>query len=217
VKSVTIVVLLAIIISGVIAVTTESGVENKEKIVMGLTQDTSSVQDPNNSTVRVMAGGGNATVQYTAFFPTEVSVGVGQTVSWYNPSEVPEPHTVTFFKDQSQWGNITSSFVVASNSTSVSEIQGQIAGPQKLLQYFSGALEPKVVNTNGTVERLAANATYTMTGSENYINSGWLWPEGQALEGLMNINNFSVKFETPGTYDYLCLLHPWMVGKVIVK
>jgi plastocyanin len=23
-------------------------------------------------------------------------------------------------------------------------------------------------------------------------------------------------FETPGTYAYYCLLHPWMVGQVIV-
>jgi plastocyanin len=215
VKNASIVILT--IIAGVIAVTIQSGVENNEKIAMGLTEDASSLQDRNNSTVRVMAGGGNDTTQYMAFFPTEVSVNVGQTVTWYNPSSVPEPHTVTFFKDQSQWGNITSSFVIGSDSTNASEIQGQTDGSQKLLQYFSGALEPKVIKADGTIERLAANATYTMNGSENYLNSGWIWPEGQALEGLMNINSFSVKFEKAGTYDYICLLHPWMVGKVIVR
>jgi Copper binding proteins, plastocyanin/azurin family len=29
-------------------------------------------------------------------------------------------------------------------------------------------------------------------------------------------NTFSVKFEKQGTYDYLCILHPWMTGTVVV-
>ena len=28
---------------------------------------------------------------------------------------------------------------------------------------------------------------------------------------------FSHKFNTAGTYDYFCMIHPWMDGKVIVK
>jgi hypothetical protein len=27
-------------------------------------------------------------------------------------------------------------------------------------------------------------------------------------------NTFTVTFEKPGTYDYLCVLHPWMTGNV---
>lgn len=82
---------------------------------------------------------------------------------------------------------------------------------------FFGRAQPKVVKADGIIERLAANATYTMYASENYINSGWIQPEGQALEGLMNINSFSMKFEKTGTYDYICLSHRWMTGKVIVR
>jgi plastocyanin len=35
--------------------------------------------------------------------------------------------------------------------------------------------------------------------------------------GVMNINSFTINFQKPGTYEYLCLLHPWMTGKVVVK
>jgi hypothetical protein len=49
-----------------------------------------------------------------------------------------------------------------------------------------------------------------MTGDELYVNSGWMWPEGQAPPGAPPIKSFSVTFEKAGTYEYLCEVHPWM-------
>jgi hypothetical protein len=55
-----------------------------------------------------------------------------------------------------------------------------------------------------------------MTGSEKYINSGWFLPNGLEKEYPGSGNTFTVKFEKQGTYDYLCILHPWMTGRVVV-
>lgn len=45
-----------------------------------------------------------------------------------------------------------------------------------------------------------------MTAVDNSFDSGILGPS----EG------FSWYFEAPGTYEYLCTLHPWMVAQVVV-
>ena len=52
-----------------------------------------------SSSVKVQAGGGNSTLPYTIFNPQSVQVKQGQSVMWYNPSKVGEPHTVTFALD----------------------------------------------------------------------------------------------------------------------
>ena len=56
-----------------------------------------------------------------------------------------------------------------------------------------------------------------MDGTESYVNSGWLWPQGQIPQGALPITTFTVTFEKPGIYDYLCTVHPWMTGSVVVK
>ena len=43
-------------------------------------------------------------------------------------------------------------------------------------------------------------------------------PDGIFDSSILNPRqNFSHKFNTAGTYDYFCMIHPWMDGKVIVK
>jgi plastocyanin len=56
-----------------------------------------------------------------------------------------------------------------------------------------------------------------MDGSESYVNSGYIWPEGKAPPGTPPISTFTITFEKAGTYGYLCVLHPWMTGTVAVK
>lgn len=52
----------------------------------------------------------------------------------------------------------------------------------------------------------AGSETHTITPFDNSFDSGELGPS----EG------FSWFFDTPGTYQYTCTLHPWMVGTVAV-
>jgi len=42
-------------------------------------------------------------------------------------------------------------------------------------------------------------------------------PDGFFDSGLIeNYLYFYHTFDTPGTYDYFCMIHPWMTGKMIV-
>jgi plastocyanin len=56
-----------------------------------------------------------------------------------------------------------------------------------------------------------------LDGAEKFVSSGWMWPKGLEPAGLPPINNFTVTFEKPGTYEYLCVVHPWMNGVATVK
>ncbi len=43
------------------------------------------------STVNVDAGGGNASMSLNAFSPQTVEISAGESVTWTNPTQVPEP------------------------------------------------------------------------------------------------------------------------------
>jgi plastocyanin len=76
---------------------------------------------------------------------------------------------------------------------------------------------PVVIDSIGNTKYMNPNATYSMNGTEKYVNSGWFLPQGQELEYPGSGNTFTVTFEKPGTYNYICILHPWMTGSIIVK
>lgn len=80
------------------------------------------------------------------------------------------------------------------------------------------AYNPVAIDSTGNnVTYMMPNANYTMAGDEKYVNSGWIWPEGLVPPGAPPITKFTVTFEKPGTYSYLCIVHPWMTGTVTVK
>jgi plastocyanin len=76
---------------------------------------------------------------------------------------------------------------------------------------------PVVIDSSANVKTLGANSNYTLGGSEKYVNSGFILPMGQEKGYPGSSNTFTVTFEKAGTYNYLCIIHPWMVGTVIVK
>jgi plastocyanin len=76
---------------------------------------------------------------------------------------------------------------------------------------------PVVIDSIGNTKYMNPNANYSMNGTEKYVNSGWFLPQGQELEYPGSGNTFTVTFEKPGTYNYICILHPWMTGSIIVK
>ncbi len=77
--------------------------------------------------------------------------------------------------------------------------------------------EPAIIDVSGNVTFMKLIANYSMAGTEKYVNSGWFLPDG--LEQLYpgSGNTFTVTFERPGSYDYLCVIHPWMAGSVRVR
>ena len=77
---------------------------------------------------------------------------------------------------------------------------------------------PTVIDSQGNVKHFAPpTSSHTMMGTEKYVNSGWLLPKGQQQDYPGSSTSFTVTFQKAGTYNYICGIHPWMTGSVVVK
>jgi len=56
-------------------------------------------------------------------------------------------------------------------------------------------------------------AAHTVTSGTAGGVSGGIFDSSLFLAG----STFEVRFDTPGEYPYFCMVHPWMVGEVVVK
>ena len=105
----------------------------------------------------------------------------------------------------------------AEQNTEALVIRGQFDSPNNVIVAAnSRATNPVVIDAQNNVSYLQPNAHYTMTGDELYVNSGFMWPESAIPPGAPPITSFSITFENAGTYDYVCVIHPWMIGQVVV-
>lgn len=195
--------------------------------VFSMVNSESAYGQENNRKI-VHAGEGNASAIIAAFVPAEVEINVGDSVQWISPTEVAEPHSVTFLRDEKYFAEFASPFEVL-NSTEFEPVMpntnaepvippaepGQTS--KTIIAVNARAVMPSVLDESGEVSYLPPNSTYVMNGTESYVNSGWLWPEGQAPPGGPALSEFTVTFDKAGTYPYLCNVHPWMTGSVVVK
>jgi plastocyanin len=180
--------------------------------------------------VKVAAGGGNATAPWTIFIPQTVEVKAGQSVTWHNPTEVAEPHTVTFVLNNNTMTGVVSPLIVlnttkfmalppGSNNEPVllSDEKGSNSGMNTIIALNARSFNPVAIDSQGNVKSMNPNANYSITGTEKYVNSGWFVPNGLEQQYPGSGNTFTVRFEKAGTYDYLCIIHPWMTGRVVVS
>lgn len=176
-------------------------------------------------TIKVAAGGGNASAPWTLFVPQKVTINAGDSVMWYNPTVgAAEPHTVTFALDNSTLAGVASPLAV-SNMTEFDAIPAGSnnepllipgeSGTNTLLGINARTYNPVTIDSQDRVQFMNPNANYSISGDEKYVNSGW-FPEGLEKQYPGTGNTFMATFEDPGTYDYLCILHPWMVGTIEV-
>ena len=182
--------------------------------------------DYQDGVFKVRAGAGSHVAPLTLFFPNHAEIKVGETVTFYNPTKVSEPHTVTFLMDNSTFADFVAPFVV-DNKTNITPAQpGANAEPvimpgpdgkNVMVALNVRSFAPTVIDESGNVQTLPLNANYTFSGTEKYVNSGWIWPKGLTPPGLAPIDSFSVTFTSEGTYNYMCVVHPWMTGDVVVK
>jgi len=76
-----------------------------------------------NKIFKVAAGGGNITAPWTVFLPQTLTINVGDSVEWYNPTiGAAEPHTVTFTLDNGTFAGVASPLDV-SNKTEFNLVQ----------------------------------------------------------------------------------------------
>jgi plastocyanin len=179
-----------------------------------------------NDPVKVAAGGGNGTGPLTAFYPKNIEIKVGQSVTWTNPTTVGEPHTVTFVMDNSTFSGVVSPMAVSNTTKFMSIPPGSNSAPillpgkngtNTIIVINARTFNPVVIDSSDNVKFMNLNSIYSMNGTEKYVNSGWFLPQGQEQAYPGSGNTFTVTFEMPGTYHYICILHPWMTGSIIVK
>jgi len=175
---------------------------------------------------RVRTGAGSHVAPLTLFFPNHAEIKVGDTVVFYNPTRVSEPHTVTFIMDNSTFADFATPFLLDNQTAIISAIPNSNAEPivmpgpegkKVIVALNNRSFMPTVIDSTGSVMYLPPNANYTITGTEKYVNSGWMWPQGQSPPGLAPIDSFNLTFSKEGTYNYLCVVHPWMTGDVVVS
>lgn len=188
----------------------------------------------------VQAGIGVGNAAIILFSPQQVQIKAGQSITWYNPTPVPEPHTVTFVLNNNNSDNNNKSYAAdliapftISTTTNSTQIMPLIPNSNSeplmtpdnnaIIATNKRAYNPVVViedsPTTGeeNVTYMKQNANYSMSGTEDYVNSGWLLPKGQENLYPGSGNTFTMTFQKPGTYDYLCIIHPYMTGRVIVN
>ena len=213
---------------------------------IGLTiMNISAVYAQEQEVKEVQAGIGVANAAINLFSPQQVQIKTGQSITWYNPTPVPEPHTVTFVLNNNNNNNdnnksyaadliapftISSSSTTTTNSTQIMPVipnsnSEPLMTPDNnaIIAINKRAYNPVVVIEDSTttggknVTYMKQNANYSMSGTEDYINSGWLLPKGQENAYPGSGNTFTMTFQKAGTYDYLCIIHPYMTARVIVN
>jgi plastocyanin len=189
------------------------------------TSSSSTTTTATSSSIKAHAGGGNSTDMLAVFVPQQIEVNVGQSVTWDNPSAVGEPHTVTFVLDNKTATDIISPFAVP-KSTQLTAIPPnsnneplKVPGQNNIVLVANArSFIPTVIDSQGNVKQFAPpSASYTMTGTEKYVNSGWLVPKGQEQAFPGASTSFTITFQKAGIYSYICQIHPWMRGSIVVK
>lgn len=171
---------------------------------------------------------GEATTPLAVYSPQTVEINAGESVTWTNPTKVAEPHTITFFLDNSTNSGIVAPLAV-SNTTKFMTIppgsnneplllpSDNKTGMNTIIAVNARNFNPTAIDSEGVVSFMKLNSNYSMTGTEKYVNSGWILPKGLEQQYPGSGNTFTVTFEKPGTYDYICVIHPWMTGSVRVR
>lgn len=187
-----------------------------------------SSQGEANAISSTVGAGGNGT-DWDKFTPQNVTINIGESVTWTNPMQVAEPHTVTFVKDNEMIPPLVAPFSVPNNTELISAIPAPNVEPTiipdnsnpnnklVIVDNHRASAPVAVDSTKTNVTHLPLNSNYTFTGDESYVNSGWMWPMGQVPPGAPPITSFTMTFENPGTYYYICVIHSWMSGTVTVN
>ena len=131
-------------------------------------------------------------VEYARYFPDNLEISAGDTVTWDWVNGGDTPHTVTFL--------------------SGAEAPEYLLVEHKV--FADGSLnvrDPPTIALNAEVFAASGGDTYSGSG---VFNSGVLFgehgPDGRPT-------TYSLRFDTPGTYQYHCLMHgPVMSGTITV-
>jgi len=147
-------------------------------------------------TVTGLVGAGQDTLQALNFFPQSIRIRQGDTVFWRMNGE--ELHTVSFVKGVTQW------------ATGAQQLP--IGAPGELNPGFAVAIAgapPDAFQVNPQLAfptRPQRGPVESYGGPGVFVSSGLLSKEAMAPDAPAN-DSFSLRFTTPGTFMYVCLVH----------
>jgi plastocyanin len=144
--------------------------------------------NPGANTVDI-GSAGKGGVEYFGMVPSNLTVAPGTTVKFQMTPKSYEAHTATFGP-----GDINDP------SSYLGGIAASLESPQ---------IDPKAVYPSD-VTPVAVNPNIHGNG---FWNSGALDADSKSVLPASS----SVKFDTPGTYTYYCLIHPFMQGTITVQ
>ena len=99
------------------------------------------------------------------------------------------------------------------------EVQADVIMPTKVSRPGCEKIDKCYIPSEITVEKGSSVTWINEDSAFHSVTSGvYDDPTGLFDSGYMDpYQTFSYVFDTSGTYDYYCTLHPWMEGKVIVE
>jgi plastocyanin len=144
--------------------------------------------NPGANTVNLgMAAKGG--VEYLGMVPSALTVAKGTTVKFQMSKGTYEAHTATFGP-------------------------GNIEDPKSYLGAIAASFESPAIDPRGAYPSDVTPVSLSPTTRGNgFWNSGVL----DVVKASPLPDSSSVKFDTPGTYTYYCLIHPFMRGTVTVQ
>ena len=103
--------------------------------------------------------------------------------------------------------------------TSSIEVQADVIMPTKVSRPGCEKIDKCYIPSKITVEKGSSVTWINEDSAFHSVTSGvYDEPTGLFDSGYMDpYQTFSYVFDTSGTYDYYCTLHPWMEGQVIVE
>jgi plastocyanin len=143
--------------------------------------------------VIVLAGAGQDTVDLLAFLPEKVRIRVGDTVTWKMEGDI---HTVSFITGAKPAG-----LVIPSSQAPPGEVLPRIPLPVP-----GGPEEVTMMNPLLVFPTRKADQPVEKYSGTGFVNAGMM-SKTTVFPGTPPIQTFSVTFDTPGTFQYLCLLH----------
>ncbi|MER5175604.1 MAG: hypothetical protein ABJB76_10075 [Candidatus Nitrosocosmicus sp.] len=213
--------------------------------IIGLTPDVASAiaaGATNNHNIQVKVGGGNVTYPFFGYDPQKVEINVGDSVTWMGTSQMEEPHTVTFVNDKAQNTAPDVPFMVSNSSQFIpvpsnANSQPTIMPPSNNINTSSNNVTNKngnngqvvivganeranldnVIDRNGHVTMLNTSKPVAIDGTEKFVNSGIIVAKKYVDIYPGSTDSFTLTFNKPGTYDYICIYHSMMGGQVVVK
>ena len=99
------------------------------------------------------------------------------------------------------------------------EVQADVIMPTKVSRPGCEKIDKCYIPSKIAVEKGSSVTWINEDSAFHSVTSGvYDEPTGLFDSGYMDpYQTFSYVFDTSGTYDYYCTLHPWMEGKVIVE